>query len=285
MAACTLGGALSATAPSLFLNSKKAMPSSHNVNNYGCPETLGRIRISYDRQERSFYSFALGQPQKTTSSFSIKCSSVQTDNIPGDVTEEKKSLQLTNQLVPSSDVESLLTSICDTTSIAEFKLNLGGFHLYVKRDLGGDDPDHVSEITPPVYAEASTLPDSNGSVNTTSLALSKPKSSVGGIQGFLNAAQDEGLVLIRSPKVGVFRRSRTIKGKRRPPPCKEKQEVKKGQMLCFVEQLTGQIPVESDVAGEVVKFLREDGEAVGYGDALIAILPSFPGIKKLQLPA
>jgi hypothetical protein len=71
-------------------------------------------------------------------------------------------------------------------------------------------------------------------------------------------------------------------------------------------------PLQSDVSGEVIKILREDGgklgifgcffifglfvnftlsvhihllcftDPVGYGDALIVILPSFPGIKKLQ---
>jgi biotin carboxyl carrier protein len=30
-----------------------------------------------------------------------------------------------------------------------------------------------------------------------------------------------------------------------------------------------------------MKVLWEDGEPVGYGDPLIAIRPSFPGIKKL----
>ncbi|KAJ0985693.1 hypothetical protein J5N97_004049 [Dioscorea zingiberensis] len=30
------------------------------------------------------------------------------------------------------------------------------------------------------------------------------------------------------------------------------------------------------------RYLGKDGEPVGYGDDLIAILPSFPGIKKLQ---
>uniref|UniRef100_A0A3N7EMK9 Lipoyl-binding domain-containing protein n=1 Tax=Populus trichocarpa TaxID=3694 RepID=A0A3N7EMK9_POPTR len=83
-------------------------------------------------------------------------------------------------------------------------------------------------------------------------------------------------------KVGFFRRSRTIKGKRAPPSCKEKQIIKEGQVLCYIEQLGGELPIESDISGEVIKILREDGEPVGYGDALIAILPSFPGIKKLQ---
>lgn len=120
----------------------------------------------------------------------------------------------------------------------------------------------------------------------------------------------------------------------------QKDIVKEGQVLCYIEQLGGQIPVEvivivpfgffaffafsvflfvlsffqSDVSGEIVKILREDGgktlfvmslnrssfkfsrltfvfsflfffdstEPVGYNDALITILPSFPGIKKLQ---
>ncbi|XP_062089813.1 uncharacterized protein LOC133796352 isoform X2 [Humulus lupulus] len=83
-------------------------------------------------------------------------------------------------------------------------------------------------------------------------------------------------------KVGFFRRSRTIKGKRAPPPCKEKQTVKEGQVICYIEQLGGELPIESDVSGEVIKILRQDGDPVGYNDALIAILPSFPGIKKLQ---
>jgi acetyl/propionyl-CoA carboxylase alpha subunit len=37
----------------------------------------------------------------------------------------------------------------------------------------------------------------------------------------------------------------------------------------------------AEMSGEVMKVLWEDGEPVGYGDPLIAIRPSFPGIKKL----
>ncbi|KAJ6342503.1 hypothetical protein OIU78_010436 [Salix suchowensis] len=122
---------------------------------------------------------------------------------------------------------------------------------------------------------------SNGSVST-SLALSKQVPSSGGIKTFLDRAADEGLMILQSPRVGFFRRCRTIKGKRAPPQCKEKQIVKEGQVLCFIEQLGGELPIETDISGEVIRILRDDGEPVGYGDALIAILPSFPGIKKLQ---
>ncbi|KAG4195662.1 hypothetical protein ERO13_A06G130000v2 [Gossypium hirsutum] len=62
----------------------------------------------------------------------------------------------------------------------------------------------------------------------------------------------------------------------------QKQIVKEGQVLCYIEQLGCKILIASDVSREVIKILREDGDSIGYGDDLIAILSSFPGIKELQ---
>ncbi|WMV35136.1 hypothetical protein MTR67_028521 [Solanum verrucosum] len=180
-------------------------------------------------------------------------------------------------------VESLLAEICDTTSIAEVDLKLGGFRLYVKRDLTGQSTTSLPPISSPVSIPSSVeVADSNGSASSTSLAITKSSPPSDGIQTMIEKAADEGLVIIQSPRVGFFRRSRTIKGKRAPPACKEKQQVKEGQVVFYIEQLGGELPVESDVSGEVIKILRKDGDPVGYGDPLISILPSFPGIKKLQ---
>ncbi|GFY96987.1 single hybrid motif superfamily protein [Actinidia rufa] len=181
------------------------------------------------------------------------------------------------------EVESLLTQICDTTSIAEFELKLDGFRLYVTRDLTVKNKPASPPISAPVSVNATVeAPDINGSVSLPSVPISKPVPPSTGLQRFLDKAADEGLVMLKSPRVGYFRRSRTIKGKRAPPPCGEGQPVKEGKPLCYIEQLGGQVPVVSEVSGEVIKILREDGDPVGYGDALIAILPSFPGIKKLK---
>ncbi|KAK8608537.1 hypothetical protein V6N13_023958 [Hibiscus sabdariffa] len=227
--------------------------------------------------------------RRSEKAFSIGCGPTletqATANLADD-SEETKTSGLTSQLIPnSSGVESLVRDVCDTTSIAEFELKLGGFRLYIVRDLAGkSEPLPVIASPPPVSVRANKTveaPESNGAVST-SLAITKPLSSSGRIESFLDKAADEGLVILRSPKVGFFRRSRTIKGKRAPPSCKEKQIVKEGQVLCYIEQLGGVFPIESDVSGEVIKILREDGDSVGYGDALIALLPSFPGIKKLQ---
>ncbi|XP_024026092.1 uncharacterized protein LOC21410787, partial [Morus notabilis] len=176
--------------------------------------------------------------------------------------EQSKYSGLTSQLVPNFDeVESLLSTICDTTSIAEFEMKLSGFRLHVRRKL----TEEVNTSPPPsaaptsaynVIAESSDL---NGFVSTPSLAITKSETSSKNIQTLVDRAADAGLVIIRSPRVGFFRRSRTIKGKRAPPPCKEKQEVKEGQVVCYIEQLGGELPIESDVSGEVIKILREDG--------------------------
>ncbi|OVA00474.1 Biotin/lipoyl attachment [Macleaya cordata] len=219
--------------------------------------------------------------------FTLSCgpsSETETATNLEDGPEEKKSTGVKSQIIPNSfEVQSLLTEICDTTSIAEFELKLGGFRLYVTRNLAGKSQPLPPPSSGPVSTNTSVnTSDLNGSVSTPTLAISKPVPSLGENQSLLDKATDEGLVILRSPKVGYFRRSRTIKGKRAPPSCKEKQEVKEGQVVCYIEQLGGEIPVECDVSGEVVKIIREDGDPVGYGDTLITILPSFPGIKKLQ---
>nr|GEU37387.1 biotin/lipoyl attachment [Tanacetum cinerariifolium] len=200
-----------------------------------------------------------------------------------DRSEVVKSSESTSQVTPSaSDVESLLTQICDTTSIAEFELKLGEFRLYVLRDLIGESTSSPPPVSAPVVTANVEATEQNVSASSPSLAITKVEPSSVGIQIILDTAADEGLTIIQSPRVGFFRRSRTIKGKKAPPACKEKQIVKEGQVVCYIEQLGGELPIESDVAGEVIKLLRDDGDPVGYGDALVAILPSFPGIKKLQ---
>ncbi|XP_010479781.1 PREDICTED: uncharacterized protein LOC104758587 [Camelina sativa] len=197
--------------------------------------------------------------------------------------QETESTVVNTQLIPkSSEVEALIKEITDSSSIAEFELKLGGFRLYVARKLADQSSPPPQQI-PPVVA-ASSAPEgvhTNGSATSSSLAITKSASPSDRPQTLANKAADQGLVILQSPTVGYFRRSKTIKGKRTPTICKEKDIVKEGQVLCYIEQLGGQIPVESDVSGEIVKILREDGEPVGYNDALITVLPSFPGIKKL----
>lgn len=252
-----------------------------------------RCVIQAGSRQKLWRHSALVMSQRSHRESSICCaqSSSVTENEPAasglEVREEQRGFSgsVVSQLIPNSDqVNFLLTEICDTTSIAEFELKLNGFHLHVTRALSaGVEP----PPPPPDYVSTSAntiaeTPSLNGPVSPSSLAITKAGPLELTSSTLLERAADEGFAIIQSPKVGFFRRSRTIKGKRAPPACKEKQVVKEGQVICYIEQLGGEIPVESDVSGEITKILCKEGEPVGYGDAIIAILPSFPGIKKLS---
>ncbi|CAK9234083.1 unnamed protein product [Sphagnum troendelagicum] len=195
-------------------------------------------------------------------------------------------------LTPNAfEVRSLLMKVCDETEIAELRLKVGPFMLHMKRHLE-KAKDSVLAVA---HTEAAPVP-SKSKVDSTPVhsppsKASNGTSSMGMISSFnsrpatlfrlLVAAADEGLLFITSPKVGYFRKGRNVKGKRGKPLCEEGQVIREGQVVCYLEQLGTQQSVEAEMSGEVMKVLWEDGEPVGYGDPLIAIRPSFPGIKKL----
>ncbi|KAF9607118.1 hypothetical protein IFM89_032234 [Coptis chinensis] len=95
----------------------------------------------------------------------------------------------------------------------------------------------------------------------------------------LEASGSNGYVLVSSPTVGSIQIGRTVKGKKQPPVCKVGDVIKEGQIIGYLDQFGTKLPVKSDVAREVLKLLFSDGEAIGYGDPLLAVLPSFHGIK------
>lgn len=92
-------------------------------------------------------------------------------------------------------------AICPTSKWYQ----LDGFHLHVVRDL----TEKTTTLPPPIPTPASTsiaaeAPKPNGLVSTlSSLAISKSGPSSVSMQGFLDKAADEGLVIIQSPKVRI----------------------------------------------------------------------------------
>ncbi|CAN1285712.1 Biotin carboxyl carrier protein of acetyl-CoA carboxylase [Linum perenne] len=223
----------------------------------------------------------LSGSSKSTKAFQINSKlSVGTESDSSE--ESKSSVKSSYRIANLSEIEALVSEICDTDSIAEVELKLGAFELSVTRDLAKKAKPPSPQAAVPSPATVDTG-DSNGSVTSTALVVSSQATSPQEIRPFLDRAADEGLVIVKSPRVGFFQAARITKKRGRlPNACKEKQIVKEGKVVCYIEQLGGQIPIQTDVSGEVIKILRKDGDAVGYGDPLIAILPSFPGIKKLK---
>ncbi|KAD6794642.1 hypothetical protein E3N88_05538 [Mikania micrantha] len=166
-----------------------------------------------------------------------------------DSSEVGISSESTSQLTPNaSEVESLLADICDTTSIAEFELKLGGFRLYVLRNLAGESTSSPPPVSAPVISANVNPIDQNGSASSPSLAITKVEPTSGGIQRYLDTAADEGLTIIQSPRVRnnilniyLFNYQLEFFYKK---ICNLKQVVKEGQVICYIEQLGGELPIE-----------------------------------------
>ncbi|XP_039135690.1 biotin carboxyl carrier protein of acetyl-CoA carboxylase-like isoform X2 [Dioscorea cayenensis subsp. rotundata] len=188
--------------------------------------------------------------------------------------------------------ERLILELCDETTVAELKLKIGGFEMYVRRDISSSNAQiptippnalpiqappipskpmsELGPLAPPAVPQKPPRTPSSPFINVPSAKDAK-----------LAALEDSGAktyVIVASPTVGSFRRARTLKGKRQPPSCKEGDMIKEGQVIGYLDQFGNELPIRSDVAGEVLKILYQDGEAVGFGDPLIAVLPAFPGI-------
>lgn len=84
------------------------------------------------------------------------------------------------------------------------------------------------------------------------------------------AARTEDLHLIKSPIVGTFY---ATPGPGAEPFAKVGDHVEPGQVLCIIEAMKLMNEIESDVAGEVMRVLVENGQPVEYGEPLFGIHP------------
>ena len=80
----------------------------------------------------------------------------------------------------------------------------------------------------------------------------------------------EELYYIKSPIVGTFYKA--------PSPNSEAfvsvgDFVEKGSVVCIVEAMKLMNEIESDVAGEIISILVENGQPIEYGEKLFAIRP------------
>lgn len=191
--------------------------------------------------------------------------------------------------------EALVLNVCDETNIAELKVKVGDFEMHLKRNIGSTEssvstaPTVVSPtIAPPIPSEPMFA--SSPVATQPGTAPSKPSSAPSSSSAYVSSLKDSklaflaasglsGYALVSSPKVGYFRSGRTVKGVKQPPSCKEGALIKVGEVIGYLDQFGNELPIESDIAGEVLKVLFKDGEPVGYGDPLVAVLPSFHGIE------
>jgi acetyl-CoA carboxylase biotin carboxyl carrier protein len=138
------------------------------------------------------------------------------------------------------------------SDIQEFRLEGEDFRLEVRRNLP------ASVMAPPAPA----LPDAPAAPPEVALAAPSPPP--------VAAASRSDLHSITAIMVGTFYRS--------PAPGEDPfvevgSRIKAGQIVCILEAMKLMNDLESEVAGEVVEILVENGTPVEFGQVLMRIRP------------
>ncbi|AEG15505.1 acetyl-CoA carboxylase, biotin carboxyl carrier protein [Desulfofundulus kuznetsovii DSM 6115] len=142
-----------------------------------------------------------------------------------------------------------LIKLIDQTAIAELSLESAGVKVAIRKaGAQGTMPAPAGEdspVSPPARETAAPpVPAPEKSIDTT------------------------GLTVIRAPMVGTFYRAPAPDA---PPFVQVGDVVEKGQTLCIIEAMKLMNEIESEVAGEIVEILVENGQPVEYGQELFLI--------------
>ncbi len=156
------------------------------------------------------------------------------------------------------ELHRLLATLAES-DIQEFRLEGEDFCLEVKRNLGNSSDSIASpkkitseEVDPPLpqrKIEASAVP-------------SAPPPSVPGSRS--------DLVEVTAPMVGTFYRA---PGPEEPPFVDIGSRISVGQAVCILEAMKLMNELESEVSGEVVEILVENGTPVEFGQVLMRLKP------------
>ena len=144
--------------------------------------------------------------------------------------------------------------------IAEFELERGDVKVRIKRGAeahapAGDTRFFAVHSAPPVAPEAGVSP--------VAAPVPPPAKAE-------KAQPEEQLHTVRSPIVGTFYESPSPGA---PAFVKVGDQIESGQVLCIVEAMKLMNEIESDVSGEIVKKLVNNGQPMEYGQELFAVRP------------
>ena len=156
------------------------------------------------------------------------------------------------------ELHRLLATLAES-DIQEFRLEGEDFYLEVKRNLETSSDSIISnkKITsddidsPPPQSKIDALP-----------VPSTPPPSVPGSRS--------DLVEVTAPMVGTFYRA---PGPEEPPFVEIGSRINVGQAVCILEAMKLMNELESEVSGEVIEILVENGTPVEFGQVLMRLKP------------
>jgi acetyl-CoA carboxylase biotin carboxyl carrier protein len=156
------------------------------------------------------------------------------------------------------ELHRLLATLAES-DIQEFRLEGEDFCLEVKRNLGTSSdliasPKKITseESDPPPQRKIESSP-----------APSTPPPSVPGSRS--------DLVEVTAPMVGTFYRA---PGPEEPPFVDIGSRISVGQAVCILEAMKLMNELESEVSGEVIEILVENGTPVEFGQVLMRLKPA-----------
>jgi acetyl-CoA carboxylase biotin carboxyl carrier protein len=150
------------------------------------------------------------------------------------------------------ELKEIIDIVTSRESIEELELEKSGVRLRIRRASNHAGPMTLAAAAAAAATAGAQLP-----------AISVPAAS-----SEVVPAVEGDLFYIKSPIVGTFYQA--------PAPTSEAfvavgDFIDKGAVVCIIEAMKLMNEIESDVAGEVVSVLVENGQPVEYGERLFAI--------------
>jgi len=173
---------------------------------------------------------------------------------------KKKPANPTDAGVPEVDlarVEQLLAFMTEH-GLEEFEYARGDLRIHLKRPITNSNPVPPRSFSPDIVVAGPPA-------DTAESAAMVPQEAAA------ETGRAEDSHIVKSPIVGTFYGSPSPGSE---PFIKLGETVEAGQVLCIIEAMKLMNEIESDVSGEIVRILVENGQPVEYGEPLFAIRPT-----------
>ena len=156
------------------------------------------------------------------------------------------------------ELHRLLATLAES-DIQEFRLEGEDFCLEVKRNLGTSSDSIASNKK--ITSEEIDLPLPQSKIDASPVPSTPPPSVPG---------SRSDLVEVTAPMVGTFYRA---PGPEEPPFVEIGSRINVGQAVCILEAMKLMNELESEVSGEVIEILVENGTPVEFGQVLMRLKP------------
>lgn len=154
------------------------------------------------------------------------------------------------------------------SELTEFAVEEEGFKLKIRREAQG---------LPFVSTQGSSAPFGVGSENSspssgTASSLPSAASQSAGLPSQTlaptPAAEETGVIFIKSPMVGTFYRSASPESK---PFADAGTKVIENTVVCIIEAMKIMNEIQAEIKGTVIEVLVENGQPVEYGQRLFKV--------------